>query len=271
MTISWTAIDPQHDTLPYDIAISGDGGKTWKPIKKKWRAPVVLLPAVSKTPSKSAKPSTPEPAATKPPPSPPTDADVKQQVDAMAADLNNHPELPAAVRAQILAQAPTVIKKTGTASTPTPPDTGATNLKDTTFTWDSTEVPDGMYQIQVTASDRPSEPDAPMKGEAISGAFAVDNTPPTIKTDAPVIGADKTVAVSGTLASGLAFIKAVQFTVDGTGDPLAASAVDGMFDSATEPFKLTTLPLTSGAHKIEITAFDWAGNTATSTVSVTVP
>ena len=275
VTIQWNAVDPDHDTLTYDIAISGDGGKTWKPIKKRWR-PVPAAPATG-TPSKSAAPvkaTATAPAPAKAPPPPPTDADVNKQVEAMRAELNQHPELPAAVRAQILAQAPTVIKNTGTGatpSTPAPADTGATNLKDTSFTWDSTEVPDGMYQIQVTASDRPSEPESPMKGEASSGVFAVDNSPPAVKTDAPVIAIDKTVSITGTATSGLVFVKAVQFTIDTGTDTMAAAAVDGLFDSPSEPFKLTTLPLTSGVHKINITVYDWSGNTGTSTVNVTVP
>jgi hypothetical protein len=270
VNIQWTAVDPDHDTLTYDIAISGDGGKTWKPLKKRWR-PVPAAPSPAGAPA--AKPTThtaPAQAAAPKTASAATSADVQHQVDAMRADLNQHPELPAAVRAQILAQAPTVIKKTEAPSGAASTDAGATNLKETSFSWDSTEVPDGTYQIQVTASDRPSEPENPLKGEAVSGVFSVDNTPPKITTAAPVVNSDKTVTVHGSATSGLVFVKAIQFQIDG-GDTMAAAADDGLFDSPSESFNLTTLPLTSGTHRIDITAYDWAGNTAQTSVSVTVP
>lgn len=270
VTIQWTAADPQHDTLTYDIEISGDGGQTWKPIRKRWR-PAAGAGSTTTTPTPApAQPKAPEQTAStaKTADAAPTDAEVQKQVDAMREDLNQHPELPAAVRAQILAQAPTVIRKSET-STPAS-DTGATNLKETSFAWDSSEVPDGNYQIKVTASDRPSEPVDTMHGDSQSGVFTVDNTAPVLKVDPAAIAADKTVTIDGVATSGLAFVKAVQFDVDG-GDSMSAAANDGLFDSSNEPFTITTIPLASGSHKVDITAFDWAGNTTSTTVNVTVP
>jgi hypothetical protein len=58
--------------------------------------------------------------------------------------------------------------------------------------------------------------------------------------------------------------------VDG-GDPVAAAADDGLFDSTTEPFTLALPALTSGSHKVEVQTVDMAGNTASQTTTVTVP
>ena len=55
------------------------------------------------------------------------------------------------------------------------------------------------------------------------------------------------------------------------GDPVAASADDGLFDSTREPFTLTLTTLSPGPHKIEVQALDQAGNKAEQTVNVTVP
>jgi len=74
----------------------------------------------------------------------------------------------------------------------------------------------------------------------------------------------------GTVTTGLAFAKAVQAKVDG-GDTQAAAADDGLFDSSSEPFTLTLSALSSGKHTIEVQALDQAGNSATQTVTVTVP
>ena len=84
------------------------------------------------------------------------------------------------------------------------------------------------------------------------------------------MNADKSVTLRGTGQTPLAFVQAVQATVDG-GDPVAASADDGLFDSPREPWTLTLAALSSGPHKIEVQALDQAGNKAVQTVTVTVP
>jgi hypothetical protein len=100
--------------------------------------------------------------------------------------------------------------------------------------------------------------------------FLIANTPPTLTIETPVVNTDKTVTLHGMATTHLAFIKAVQAKVDG-GDPVAAAADDGLFDSTAEPFTLALPALTSGSHKVEVQTVDMAGNTASQTVTITVP
>ena len=51
------------------------------------------------------------------------------------------------------------------------------------YTWDGQALPDGEYQMRITASDRRSNPpDLALESEKISEIFVIDNTPPEIKT-----------------------------------------------------------------------------------------
>jgi len=52
----------------------------------------------------------------------------------------------------------------------------------TVYTWDSQALPDGEYQIRITASDQRSNPPSlALASEKVSEIFIVDNTPPEIK------------------------------------------------------------------------------------------
>ena len=231
--IQWNGSDPDKDTLSYDVFYSGDNGKTWTPIKKR------ATPNGSHT-GKSAAARTAE----------------------SKANLAKQGDLPPAVRAHIMAQVASV-DASDTSKT-------AQALKETSFSWDTTEVPDGTYQVQVIASDKPSNPDGSLTAKATSAPFLIANTKPTLTLGTPVVNADKTVTLHGTAQTGLAFVKAVQGKAD-SGDPIAAQADDGLFDSPTETFTLTLPTLTSGSHTIEVQVLDRAGNSVTQTVKVSVP
>jgi hypothetical protein len=61
----------------------------------------------------------------------------------------------------------------------------------------------------------------------------------------------------------------VQFRVD-NGEWMAAAPVDGIYDSRDEAFRVVTLPLKTGEHKLEIQAIDTAGSTKIEVVTVTI-
>ena len=230
VTLNWTASDPDKDTLSYDVSYSADGGKTWHPITAS-----AQLKAQTKT--KTAAPAVP-------------------------ASLKNAPaSVQALVKAQIAANSATAIPA---------PAKSAQDLKETSYTWDTTTLPDSLYQIEVIASDKPSNPVGALTAKAVSSPFLIANTPPTLALGVPTINADKTVTLRGIAQTKLAFVQAVQAKADG-GDPVAASADDGLFDSTSEPWTLTLPALSSGSHKIEVQALDQAGNKATQTVNGTVP
>ena len=54
-------------------------------------------------------------------------------------------------------------------------------ITDKAYSFDSTQIPDGGYQIKVVASDAPSEaPGDVLTGEKISDRFVIDTTPPMV-------------------------------------------------------------------------------------------
>ncbi len=232
-TLNWVASDPDKDTLSYDVSYSADSGKTWHPITAS-----AQLKAQTKT--KTAPAAAP----------------------AALVSLKN---APASVQALVKAQ----IAANGAAAAPTPAKS-AQDLKETSYSWDTTTLPDGLYQIEVIASDKPSNPVGALTAKAISSPFLIANALPTLTLGAPIVNADKTVTLHGIAQTKLAFVQAVQAKTDG-GDAVAASADDGLFDSTSEPWTLTLPVLSSGLHKIEVQALDQAGNKATQTVSVRVP
>ncbi|HEV2134845.1 MAG TPA: hypothetical protein VGR47_11470 [Terracidiphilus sp.] len=54
-------------------------------------------------------------------------------------------------------------------------------IKETAYSFDATQVPDGGYQVKVVASDAPSEPPGrAVTGFKISDRFVIDTTPPVV-------------------------------------------------------------------------------------------
>jgi len=245
--LQWAGSDPDKDTLAYDVSYSSDGGATWTPIKKR---------------------ATPNSSKTK---------DAPARAAESKANLDKLKNVPPAVRAQIAAQLKSDAASAGDAGNTAKSSAarGATGLKETSFSWDTTEVPDGTYQIRVVASDRPSNPDGSLTAKAVSAPFLVANAKPTLTLGTAAVSpaapdGTYTVTLPGTAATGLAFVKAVQGKADG-GDFVAAAANDGLFDSPSEAFTLTLPSLATGSHKITVETLDQAGNSATQTVTVSVP
>ena len=251
MLIQWTASDPDKDTLAYDVAYSKDGGQTWTPIKKRAGATKTVtttVPAAGSVPSVAV-------------------------IAQGTTNLDKVSNVPPAIRAQILAQmkAEQLKAASAPAAAPKPADKGAVELKETSFSWDTTEVPDGTYQVRVIASDKPSNPANYLTARAVSAPFLIANAVPTltvqVTTGSPISSDDTSIHLRGTVTTGPAFVKAVQAKIDG-GDAIAASADDGLFDSPSEAWSLTLPPLSMGKHSVEVQAIDRAGNTVTQTVDV---
>jgi outer membrane protein assembly factor BamB len=265
-TLRWSGMDPDRDTLSYDLAVSADGGATWKDLKP---------------PAPSLAPATAPAAPQKRPAHAPgaamiTAAPTTNHAAAdLAADLARHPEISAEMRARILADAPAdatiavaMPPEPAGEMTETAGDTGDPS-RATTYSWDTAALPDGVYRLRVTASDRPSNPSGALTDEKTSAEFRIANHAPSLVLfrHGLTMLADRTVRLEGIALHPSVAIAGVQYRIDG-GEWLAAGATDGIFDSPNEPFALTTLPLAIGMHKIEVQAQDEAGNTATQTITV---
>lgn len=264
--IQWSVQNPDKDTLSYSLFYSVDSGATWKALSKKG------TPSGTETSSEAvvASPGVIPPKAKMAP----TVTDPEAEETRMKKDLDSHPEIPAAVRDQILAQAPSVIRIEVDPDGPAAPaPTDNPDLTATSFTWDTTEVRDGEVLIKVVATDRPGNAVDYKTDTFVSSSLLIVNSPPTVSLEPATVDKDGTVTVLGTataaLDSPLNPIQAIQFKVDGR-SPLAAAPSNGLFDQPIEEFVAKTTPLSKGPHTIVIQAQDRAGNWKVEPVKVTV-
>jgi hypothetical protein len=134
----------------------------------------------------------------------------------------------------------------------------------TELKWDLTTVPDGIYEVEVKASDEPTNGTAnALTDQLVSAPFVVDRQRPTVS--GAVVDGNK-IRATATDAGG--YIHDVSFSVNG-GPFRAASAKDGLFDGPMEEFELM-LPedLGQGSHRVVIRARDSFGNIGTLAVVV---
>lgn len=238
-TVKWIGVDPDKDTLAYDLFSSKDGGKTWK----------ALVGGMS-----GGKTTT----ETKP----------ASEINAkISAELAKSKDIPEDMKAKLAANQKGD-PKPGEDAKPKPAGSSSTS---TSYTWDTSSAEDGAYIVKVVASDRTSNANGSLDDTIISEPFTVCNKGPEVKLGrkSVAVKAAAPATISGTATSKLVEIAGVQYRVDG-GDWAAASATSGMFSSPSEDFTITTPSLPAGAHKVEVQAIDTAGNAASATVEVKV-
>jgi len=135
------------------------------------------------------------------------------------------------------------------------------NLTATSYEWDTTAVPDGLYRFRLVASDIGSNPPPQaLEKEYITEAFGVDNTPPAVEEVKATVNADRTVTVSARLKDAASPIASAEYAIDG-GEWVSLAPTDGVFDAKVETVELKTSPLDKGEHSIVVRAKDEAENT----------
>jgi uncharacterized protein DUF4082/Big-like domain-containing protein len=130
------------------------------------------------------------------------------------------------------------------------------------FSWNTTATANGAHTLTAVARDAAGNTTTSAAvGVTVNN---VDSTAPTVAVTAPVNGATVagSVTVSATASDNIAVV-GVQFKVDGVNL--------GAEDTAA-PYSIawSTLSVANGLHSVSAVARDGAGNTATSSVSVTV-
>jgi LysM repeat protein len=278
--VKWMGVDPDKDALSYELFYSADSGKTWQPLGTAITQPkngAQAEPAKEPAAKEEPKPETPkkeEPAASVP--------DAGEIMAQLKTELDQHPEIPQDVREKMMDEAPAAVDKAVSAASKPDAEPSAddsqpdasqgSSTKQTSFNWDTTKVPDGSYLIKVVASDRISNAAGFLTDQKVTGPVTVANKPPKImafKKDLKV-NPDKTVSVDGYAFDDGVAIAGVQYKVD-SGDWMSAAAKDGMFDSTSESFEVSTQTLGKGKHTIEVKAIDAAGNAASDKVAVSIP
>jgi sugar lactone lactonase YvrE len=142
----------------------------------------------------------------------------------------------------------------------------ARGLSERYFAWDSTQMPDGRYRIQVRATDAPSNPPGGEKtGEELSDSFLVDNTPPRV--EAALQKDDKGAVVDARVTDATSPVKSLEVSIDAERWSLVMP-VDGIPDSTTEQYRIPIDRLSPGEHVLILKATDVEGNVGAEKVIV---
>jgi hypothetical protein len=143
-----------------------------------------------------------------------------------------------------------------------------TDLTETKYEWDTAKTKDGSYLLRAVASDRRSQPWSP-ESDQDSVTVTVDNTAPTVLVfkSSVTVGTDNRARFRGLASDTLSPIVSVEYRVDdGEWRTLPFAVLDSLI---TDCFA-TTDALSGGKRKLELRAFDAAGNVGTDKVEVTV-
>ena len=136
-------------------------------------------------------------------------------------------------------------------------------LKDTSYGWNTSSIPDGYYVVRVEASDEESNPDdRALRSSAVSESIRVDNHPPRIDELSVRKG-----RVRGRVVDSLGPVARIQLSVDAA--PWRdVFPTDALLDSADERFEAPLGGLPAGSHIIAVRAFDAAGNQANREITI---
>jgi len=146
----------------------------------------------------------------------------------------------------------------------------AEDLAKAKYVWDTRTVPDGDYEIRVSASDSPANPAAQaISAGRISDPILVDNTPPIIRNLAAT-SANGKVTVKGAVFDMGSRIALAHYSVDSQEDWTVLSADDGIYDSDREFFSFELEHLAPGPHRLAVRAADIYGNVAYKSLAVSV-
>jgi len=128
------------------------------------------------------------------------------------------------------------------------------------YTWNTASLPDGLYQLRVTASDRPGNPSGEERtAEKISAAFNVDHTPPEI-VRLEVTGAGKgPLRLEATARDRGGCLLRASYALDGR-DWRPVSPADGIFDEAEEVFSCVLPDADEGSRGLVFRVADESGN-----------
>ena len=138
------------------------------------------------------------------------------------------------------------------------------------YTLQSGSLPDGSYRLKILASDLPSNP-APnaRSGELVSAPFVIDNTPPAVEILSRT-ARDGVAVVRFRVVDRVSGLRRADVSTDG-GAWKAVYSTDGIIDSRTEEFLVTTEALDKGEHVVALRIYDAAGNLGLGKATIKVP
>jgi hypothetical protein len=143
-------------------------------------------------------------------------------------------------------------------------------LEESFLSFDTTNFPDGVYQIKVTASDSPSNPsEHSHETSRVTERLYIDNTPPTISGVETIMEGSGRVRVRLVVTDTATWLSKADYAVD-NGDFRPVFPVDGVFDAESERFDFVISGLRPGEHTIVFRVTDRNGNQASVKKVVTI-
>jgi outer membrane protein assembly factor BamB len=133
-------------------------------------------------------------------------------------------------------------------------------MEETQMNFDTSQLPDGTYQLRLSATDAIDNPDGPLSDSKEGVEFQVDNTPPSIAVTTQ--GDDVTIRITDKLST----IGKVEYSADAQ-KWIRLTPADGIADSDDETYKLKRSAL--DGKFVVVRATDASYNVAT--VSVSLP
>jgi hypothetical protein len=141
----------------------------------------------------------------------------------------------------------------------------ASDLTETIYVWDTTTLPNGTYFVKIVASDEHANaPELALRGEMVSAAFDVDNTPPVIRMGGVTTQGQATV-ITFDVQDDASRIQQVEYSEDGR-TWRGVYPADGIADGRSERYELRlTAPI--GPRGLTLRATDLLNNVATTPVA----
>jgi hypothetical protein len=131
-------------------------------------------------------------------------------------------------------------------------------LTKTSYSWDTSALPEGRYRVRVTASDEIANPsELATRHELESIALVVDSTPPEVQ-GLQALGNRR---VQGTALDGVGPIARIEFALPGSDDWAVVAPKDGVLDETSEEFEFDASAISpSGSALISVRVYDSENN-----------
>jgi hypothetical protein len=141
------------------------------------------------------------------------------------------------------------------------------NFDKTSYDWDTTGIPSGIYQLKLVASDRKDNAaESALRAERISAPVPVTHVPPAVTVKLVGWDGDKAI-LEASAADPYVRLTEASFAIDGK-RWVNVFPSDGLFDSKSESFRFKTADLRPGAHVLVLRVRNAAGNTGSGDILI---
>lgn len=146
-------------------------------------------------------------------------------------------------------------------------------IEGTSYEWDTRTMPEGRYELRLTASDAPDNVAGQVRtARRVSAPVVVDNSAPAIE-DLKVGRGEKAgdVTVAADVSDELSPIVEVRYKLNSEDEWAAVLPADRIYDSTNESVAFTITGLSPGRHVVSVRAVDALGNARYAAETVVVP